>query len=172
MKTTPRPYPVNVFSVSPSASTIKPSHSWLTRSSAARADSQKSVGTSTTVAGTTLFIPVHVPGALLEVGDGHAGQGDGEVDITALETSLTGVLEVIVRKDMKLTWPRGETPTHWITMGADKDLVVATKTALRQAIEFLQTKGAVDFICDRRELRRTVANTLAMLQRQPADAVS
>jgi acetamidase/formamidase len=43
------------------------------------------------VAGTTLFIPVHVPGALLEVGDGHAGQGDGEVDITALETSLTGV---------------------------------------------------------------------------------
>ena len=93
------------------------------------------------VAGTTLFIPVHVPGALLEVGDGHAGQGDGEVDITALETSLTGVLEVIVRKDLKLTWPRGETPTHWITMGADKDLVVATKTALRQAIEFLQTKG-------------------------------
>lgn len=93
------------------------------------------------VAGTTLFIPVHVPGALLEVGDGHAAQGDGEVDITALETSLTGVLEVIVRKDLKLTWPRGETPTHWITMGADKDLVVATKTALRQAIEFLQTKG-------------------------------
>ncbi len=89
------------------------------------------------VAGTTLFIPVHVPGALLEIGDGHAGQGDGEVDITALETSLRGTLEIIVRKDMTLTWPRGETPTHWIAMGADKDLVVATKTALRQAIEFL-----------------------------------
>jgi acetamidase/formamidase len=93
------------------------------------------------VAGTTLFIPVHVPGALLVMGDGHAAQGDGEVDITALETSLTGEFEIIVRKDMKLTWPRGETPTHWIAMGADKDLVVATKTALRQAIEFLQTKG-------------------------------
>ena len=92
------------------------------------------------VAGTTLFIPVHVTGALLEVGDGHAAQGDGEVDITALETSLVGVFDIIVRKDMKLTWPRGETATHWIAMGADKDLVVATKTALRQAIEFLVTE--------------------------------
>ncbi len=94
------------------------------------------------VAGTTLFIPVHVPGALLAVGDGHAAQGDGEVDITALETSLTGVLEIIVRKDLKHAWPRGETATHYITMGADKDLVVATKTALREAIDFLvTTKG-------------------------------
>ena len=89
------------------------------------------------IAGTTLFIPVHVPGALLEVGDGHAGQGDGEVDITALETSLVGTFDIIVRKDLKLTWPRGETPTHWIAMGMDKDLVVATKMALRQAIDFL-----------------------------------
>ena len=58
------------------------------------------------VAGTTLYIPVHAPGALFEVGDGHAAQGDGEVDITALETSLTGTLRFIVRKDMKLKWPR------------------------------------------------------------------
>ena len=50
------------------------------------------------VAGTTLFIPVHVPGALFQVGDGHAAQGDGEVDITALETSLTGTLRFFVRK--------------------------------------------------------------------------
>jgi acetamidase/formamidase len=91
------------------------------------------------VAGTTLFIPVHTQGALLEVGDGHAGQGNGEVDITALETSLVGRFQLIVRKDLKLTWPRGETPTHWIAMGIDKDLVVATKTAVRQAIEFLVT---------------------------------
>ena len=91
------------------------------------------------VAGTTLFIPVHAKGALLEVGDGHAGQGNGEVDITALETSLIGRFQLIVRKDLKLTWPRGETPTHWIAMGIDKDLVVAAKTAVRQAIEFLVT---------------------------------
>ncbi len=94
------------------------------------------------VAGTTLYIPVFAPGALLEIGDGHAAQGNGEVDITALETSLTGTFDVIVRKDMHLTWPRAETPTHWITMGTDKDLVVATKTAVRQSIEFLvQEKG-------------------------------
>ena len=93
------------------------------------------------VAGTTLYIPVHTAGALLEIGDGHAGQGNGEVDITALETSLVGTFQVIVRKDMHLTWPRAETPTHWITMGTDKDLVTATKTAVRQAIEFLMSRG-------------------------------
>ncbi|MDQ2890253.1 MAG: acetamidase/formamidase family protein [Gemmatimonadota bacterium] len=93
------------------------------------------------VAGTTLYIPVHTPGALLEIGDGHAGQGNGEVDITALETSLVGTFQVIVRKDMHLTWPMGETPTHWITMGMDRDLVVATKTAVRQAIQFLMSRG-------------------------------
>ena len=89
------------------------------------------------VAGTTLYIPVHVKGALLEVGDGHAGQGNGEVDITALETSLVGHLRVSVRKDMHLTWPRAETPTHWIAMGIDSNLVVATKNAVREAIAFL-----------------------------------
>jgi acetamidase/formamidase len=89
------------------------------------------------VAGTTLFIPVSTAGALLEVGDGHAGQGNGEVDITALETSLVGRLRVIVRKDMHLAWPRAETPTHWITMGTDTSLVTATKTAVREAIDFL-----------------------------------
>jgi acetamidase/formamidase len=94
------------------------------------------------VAGTTLFIPVHARGALFEVGDGHAGQGNGEVDITALETSLVGDLQLVVRKDMHLEWPRAETPTHYIAMGIDKDLVPATKLAVRQAIELLvQLKG-------------------------------
>jgi acetamidase/formamidase len=89
------------------------------------------------VAGTVLYIPVHVRGALLEVGDGHAAQGDGEVDITALETALRGRLQLIVRKDMKLTWPRGETATHWIAMGADSNLTTATKIAVREAIALL-----------------------------------
>ncbi len=92
------------------------------------------------VAGTTLFIPVHVPGALFEVGDGHAGQGDGEVDITALETSLVGTFEFVVRKDMHLTWPRAETPTHYITMGINVDLNEATKLAVREMIDFLVTE--------------------------------
>jgi acetamidase/formamidase len=91
------------------------------------------------VAGTTLYIPIHTAGALLEIGDGHAGQGNGEVDITALETSLLGRFKVTVRKDIHLTWPRAETPTHWIAMGMDKDLVQATKIAVRQAVDFLMT---------------------------------
>ncbi len=91
------------------------------------------------VAGTTLYIPVHTAGALLEIGDGHAGQGNGEVDITALETSLTGTFQIVVRKDMHLTWPLAETPTHWITMGMDTSLVQAAKIAVRQAIDFLVT---------------------------------
>jgi acetamidase/formamidase len=89
------------------------------------------------VAGSTLYIPVHAPGALFEVGDGHAGQGDGEVDITALETSLAGTFQFIVRKDMHLRWPRAETPTHFITMGLNEDLNVCTTLALREMIEFL-----------------------------------
>jgi len=90
------------------------------------------------VEGTTLYIPVWTKGALLNVGDGHAGQGNGEVDITAMETSLIGDLQLVVRKDMHLTWPRGETPTHYIAMGVDADLMQATKLAVRQAIELLQ----------------------------------
>ena len=94
------------------------------------------------VAGTTLYIPVWAKGALLEIGDGHAGQGNGEVDITAMETSLTGRFKLIVRKDLHLTMPRAETPTHWITMGIDSNLVAATKQAVRESINFLvTTKG-------------------------------
>jgi acetamidase/formamidase len=62
------------------------------------------------VAGTTLYIPVHAPGALFQVGDGHAGQGNGEVDITALETSLIGTFQFIVRKDLHLKRPRTTSP--------------------------------------------------------------
>ena len=92
------------------------------------------------VAGTTLFIPVHAKGALFLAGDGHAGQGNGEVDITAMETSLIGTFQLIVRKDMHLRWPRAETPTHFITMGLHEDLNEATKMALREMIDFLVTE--------------------------------
>ncbi len=94
------------------------------------------------VAGTTLLIPVFVPGALFEIGDGHAAQGDGEVDQTAIETSLRARVQLTVRKGLKLTWPRAETPTAWISMAADADLAVATKTAIQEMIDFLAaTKG-------------------------------
>ena len=92
------------------------------------------------VAGTTVFIPVHVKGALFQVGDGHAAQGDGEVDEMALETSLQGTFRFVVRKDKKLVWPRGETPTHFIAMGFDESLDKATKLAVQQAVDFLVTE--------------------------------
>ena len=92
------------------------------------------------VAGSIIYIPVHVPGALFEVGDGHAGQGDGEVDITALETPLVGTFQLFVRKDMHLRWPRAETPTHYITMGLNEDLNACAALALREMIDYLMTE--------------------------------
>jgi acetamidase/formamidase len=96
------------------------------------------------VAGTTLFIPVFAPGALFEVGDGHAAQGDGEVDQTAIETSLRGRLQLTVRKGMKLAWPRAETVTDYISMGTDEDLTKATKVAIQEMIDFLVSEKKLD----------------------------
>ena len=89
------------------------------------------------VAGTALFIPVHVPGALFSVGDAHAAQGNGEVCVTALETVLSGVFRFHVRKGPRLLWPRAETPTHLMTMGFDEDLDVAIRTTLREMINLI-----------------------------------
>ncbi len=89
------------------------------------------------IAGSTLFIPVFVPGALFAVGDGHAAQGDGEVSQTAIETSLRGRLRLTVRKGEALNWPRAETPTDYISMGADPDLTVATRIAIQEMVDFL-----------------------------------
>jgi acetamidase/formamidase len=89
------------------------------------------------VAGTTLFLPVHAPGALFQAGDGHAAQGNGEVDITALETSLTGTFQFILHKKVATPYPRAETPTHYISMGFDDDLSNATRKAVRNMIDWL-----------------------------------
>jgi acetamidase/formamidase len=91
------------------------------------------------VAGTTLYLPVHAAGALFEAGDGHAGQGNGEVDITAMETFLTGTFRFVVHKDQHLLWPRAETPTSYISMGFSPDLKTATEMAVRNNIDFLVT---------------------------------
>jgi acetamidase/formamidase len=88
-------------------------------------------------AGATLYIPVFVPGALFAIGDGHAAQGDGEVNLTAIETSLRGRVQLTVRKDMKLGWPRAETPSDYISMAAHQDLKVATTIAVQEMVDFL-----------------------------------
>jgi acetamidase/formamidase len=89
------------------------------------------------VAGTTIYLPVWNDGALFSTGDGHAAQGHGEVDGTAIETSLKGTFEFKVRKDLAWKLPRAETPTHLIAFGLDWDLDDAAKQALKQMIEWI-----------------------------------
>lgn len=86
------------------------------------------------VAGATIFLPVFVEGGLFSCGDGHAAQGDGEVCVTAIETALQGRFTFILRKDLSFVYPRGETPTHHITMGMDPDLDRCAEMALRDMI--------------------------------------
>lgn len=88
-------------------------------------------------AGSTIFLPVHVPGARLSIGDGHAAQGDGEVSGTAIETSLASTIQVVLHKGMRLRWPRIETATHVITIGLDPDLDEAARLATREMVEYL-----------------------------------
>jgi acetamidase/formamidase len=88
-------------------------------------------------AGATLYLPVFAPGALFSVGDGHGVQGDGEVDVSALEIALTGTFELVLRKDLSLKSPRAETPTHWIAIGLDEDLDDAARMAVREMIRLL-----------------------------------
>jgi acetamidase/formamidase len=87
--------------------------------------------------GTTVYFPIFNEGALFSVGDGHAVQGDGEVCLTAIETSLTGTFELIVRKDIKISIPRAESPTHYISMGMHEDLDSAARIALREMIKWI-----------------------------------
>ena len=94
--------------------------------------------------GTTLYLPVFVPGANFSCGDGHGVQGDGEVCVTALETALSGTFRLTVRKDLKFDLPRAETPTHHITMAFNDDLDDAAKDALRQMIKLIGERMGLD----------------------------
>jgi acetamidase/formamidase len=90
------------------------------------------------VAGTTLYVPVFVPGALLWSGDSHAGQGNGEVNLTAIETAYKELnITVEVVKGKPLDFPRIETSKSWITMGFDQDLNKAWVQAKSQTAKLL-----------------------------------
>jgi acetamidase/formamidase len=95
------------------------------------------------VAGTTLYLPIHVDGALFSVGDGHGVQGDGEVCVTAIETGLIGSFELHLREDMRLTWPMAETPTHIMTMAFDPDLDQCVVIALRDMIDLIVARTGI-----------------------------
>ncbi len=104
------------------------------------------------VAGTTLYLPVFVDGALFSCGDGHGAQGDGEVCVTAIETALEGRFRLTVRRDLKFNYPQAETPDHIITMGMDADLDRCVEIALRYMINFVSdrldiTKAEAYMLC-------------------------
>lgn len=102
-------------------------------------------------AGSTLFLPVWVPGANFSVGDGHGRQGDGEVCVNALEMGLTGTFTFVLHKAAEVgvrVWPSAETPTHHLTLGFNEDLDLAMKQALR---------GMIDLIVSRSPLTRVQA---------------
>jgi acetamidase/formamidase len=95
------------------------------------------------VAGSTLYLPVFNAGALFYTGDGHALQGDGEVDGTAIEISLTPTLQFVLHEGLgaAMRWPRAEDAAHHYIMGMDASLDVALKDAVSQTVMFLQREG-------------------------------
>ncbi|MEJ1161305.1 acetamidase/formamidase family protein [Prosthecomicrobium sp. N25] len=95
------------------------------------------------VKGATLYLPVFTPGGNFSCGDGHGAQGDGEVNVTAIETALQGTFEFVLRKDLRFAYPRAETPTHHITMGMDPDLDQCAIRALRDMIVLMGEKGGL-----------------------------
>jgi len=94
-------------------------------------------------AGTRLFLPIFLPGARFSIGDGHAAQGDGEVNVTAIETSMNGTIQLVLHKDLAITAPIAETSTDFITMGFGMTLDIAFENALTQMIEFIKTKAHI-----------------------------
>jgi acetamidase/formamidase len=88
--------------------------------------------------GTALYLPVFHPGGRLWTGDSHAAQGDGEVNLTAIETAMREVrVQYVLHKGVGLQWPMVDTPSHWISLGMDPDLDEACRIAIRQMIGFL-----------------------------------
>jgi acetamidase/formamidase len=94
--------------------------------------------------GSTLYVPVWKPGALIYTGDSHAVQGDGEICLTALETRMKELrIQVILHKQKNLAWPVAETDSHWVVIGLDKDLNQAMALAARNAIKFLAAQAKI-----------------------------
>jgi acetamidase/formamidase len=105
--------------------------------------------------GSSLYLPISVPGALFSIGDGHAAQGDGEVSSTGIECPMDAVeVRLTVRDDLQIAAPRARIPGAWVTFGFDEDLEEAA---------FLAAEQMVDVIADRLDLNRADALNLAGL---------
>lgn len=97
------------------------------------------------IKGTTLYLPVSVPGGLFTTGDCHSAQGNGEVSGVAIEASLSLVAKFIVHKGKTIKQPRAETPTHFIAIGLDPDLDKAMQNALTETINFIKNEMGFTF---------------------------
>ena len=95
-------------------------------------------------AGSTLYLPVFQKGGLIWTGDSHCRQGNGEVNLTALECSYKEIeIQPIVRKDLKTEWPWAENEAYWVFMGFDEDLNQAMKIAVEQTVNWLARQTLV-----------------------------
>ena len=95
------------------------------------------------VAGTTLFLPIPIDGALFSAGDGHAAQGDGEVSGTAIETAVDATLTLDLRDDLTLQWPVARIDDAWLTFGFDEHLGRAAKIAVDGMLDLMERELGV-----------------------------
>ena len=96
------------------------------------------------VAGTTLFLPIPVDGALFSAGDGHAAQGDGEVSGTAIECPSTAQLTLDLRDDLELEWPCARVDGAWLTFGFDEHLGLAARKAVDGMLALMVREHGVE----------------------------
>lgn len=95
-------------------------------------------------AGSTLYLPVFLKGGLIWTGDSHCRQGNGEVNLTALECAYKEIeIQPIVRKDLKTDWLWAETKTDWVFLGYDEDLNQALRIAVKQTVGWLASQQIV-----------------------------
>jgi len=95
------------------------------------------------VAGTTLFLPIPVDGALLSAGDGHARQGDGEVCGTAIECPSRATLTLELRDDFELAWPLARVDGAWLTFGFDEHLGLAARKAVDGLLDLMEREHGI-----------------------------
>ena len=97
------------------------------------------------VAGSSLFLPLAVPGGLISVGDGHAAQGDGEVGGQGIECPMERVeLTFLLHETLRLMTPRARTPAGWLTFGFDRDLDEAAAVAVNAMLDLMGELIGVD----------------------------
>lgn len=145
LKPFPGTFAVGVDPYEPEAKAGPPIHDAKGRTSTLRPwKNGSNMDLSELQAGSTLYLPVFLKGGLIWTGDSHCRQGNGEVNLTALECAYKEIeIRAIVRKDLKTEWPWAETKTHWIFMGYDEDLNQAMKIAVEQTVHWLSTQSIV-----------------------------